>query len=237
MTSNISIDWSELKPTWDNFQAKSLSDDTHVVRIKISKNINYVFDQKKLLKETELRKLSRIVKEVDKNIFLCSQVMKRIICGQYLKCPADEISLIFTENKKPYISGQLDFHFNISHSGDWMMMIFSKYPCGIDVEKIQPNFDYVGVMQSAFHPDEIGYLQQSPNQSLAFFRIWTIKESFLKATGEGLIDNLSSLNMMKNSTLLENPLPWHIQSFMVDGSYRCSFCYQAQNPNIMFFEF
>lgn len=237
MTSNLSIDWNELTPTWKNFQVEPFSNGIHVVRINISKNLHHISDQKHLLKNPEQQKLSRIVKQGDKNIFLCSQVMKRIVCGQYLNIPPDEIEFDFTENKKPFISGQPDFHFNISHSGNWIIMILSNNPCGIDVENIQPDFDFDGVMKLTYHPDEIGYVQRSPDQHKAFFRIWTIKESFLKATGVGLIDNLSDLNMIKNSTLLENPIPWKIQSFMVDGGYWCSFCFKSQNPKINFYEY
>lgn len=237
MTSNLSIDWTKLKPIWKNFQVETLSNEIHVVRINISKNIHRISDQKDLLKDLEKQKLSRIVKQEDKNIFICSQVMKRIICGHYLNIPPDEISFDFNENKKPFIISQPDFHFNISHSGNWMTMILSNNPCGIDVEIIQPDFNFKEVMQSAYHPDEIGYVQQSQDNTKAFFRIWTIKESFLKATGVGLIDNLSDLNMMENSTLLEDTIPWQIQSYMIDQGYWCSICYQAQKPNLRFYEF
>ncbi|SMD41576.1 4'-phosphopantetheinyl transferase [Aquiflexum balticum DSM 16537] len=237
MTSNFSIEWNELTPTWKNFQVEPFSNEIHVVRINISKNLHQVSNHKNLLTYPEKQKLSRIIRQEDKNIFLCSQVMKRIVCGHYLNFPHDEISFDFTENKKPFISGQPDFHFNISHSGDWMTMIISKYPCGIDVEKIQPDFDFEGVIQLTFHPEEIGYIFQNPDQTKAFFRIWTIKESFLKATGVGLIDNLSDLNMMKNSTPLANLNPWQIQSFIIDGNYWCSICYQAQNPKIKFYDY
>jgi 4'-phosphopantetheinyl transferase len=237
MTSNFFIKCTELTPTWKNFQVEALSDEIHVVRINISKNLYRISDQKNLLRSSEKQKLSRIVKQEDKNIFLCSQVMKRIVCGRIMNIPPDEISFGFTENKKPFINGHSDFHFNISHSGNWMTMIFSKNPCGIDVEKIQPDFDFDEVMQSAYHPDEIGYVQQSQNNTKAFFRIWTIKESFLKATGDGLIDNLSDLNMMGNSTLLEHSIPWQIQSFMIDGGYYCSICFKSQNPKIKFYDY
>ncbi len=223
-------------PTWINFQVEPLSNEIHVVRINISKNLHRISDQKNLLEDSEKQKLSRIIKQEDKNIFLCSQVMKRIVCGHYLNIPPNEISFDFTKNKKPFISGQADFHFNISHSGNWMTMMFSKDPCGIDVEKIQPDLDFDGVMQSAFHPDEIRYVQQSSDLTKAFFRIWTIKESFLKATGVGLIDNLIDLNMM-NPPTKGSPNPGLIQSFMVEGNYWCSICYQAQNPKLRFFEF
>jgi 4'-phosphopantetheinyl transferase len=237
MTSNFFTDWTELNPTWKNYLGEPFSEEIHVVRINIPKNIPYVLGQKKLLEESELQKLSRIIRQEDKNIFLTSQVMKKIICGQYLKYPPEEVSFAYTENNKPFVSDKADFHFNISHSGNWLVLIFSRNPCGVDVEKIQPDFNFDGVMKLTYHPDEIGYVQWSPDQHKAFFRIWAIKESFLKATGVGLIDNLSDLNMMKNSTLLENPNPWKIQSFIIDGGYWCSICFKSQNPKINFYEY
>lgn len=237
MTSNFYIEWTELTPNWKNYLGEPLSEEIHVVRINIPKNIPYISDQKKLLKELDLQRLSRIVRQEDKNIFLSSQVMKKIICGQYLNCPPEEVFFAYTENKKPFISDKSDFHFNVSHSGNWLVMVFSRNPCGIDVEKIQPDFDFEGVIRITFHPEEIGYILQNPDHSNAFFRIWSIKESFLKATGVGLIDNLNELNMMQNSKALARLNAWQIQSFIIDGNYWCSLCFQSNNPKIKFYNY
>lgn len=237
MTPNFIIDWNELIPTWRNFQVEPLSKDIHVVRVNITKNIHKISGQKKLLEESELQRLSRIVRQEDKNIFLSSQVMKRIICGQYLKYPPEEVSFAYTENKKPFVLDKADFHFNISHSGNWLIMIFSKNPCGIDIEKMQTDFDFEGVIKLTFHPEEIGYILRNPDQTKAFFRIWSIKESFLKATGVGLIENLFTLNMVKNSDPLTALNPWQIQSFLIDDKYWCSFCHQSNKAVIKFYDY
>jgi len=236
MTSNSFIAWTELNPTWKNFLGEPLTDEIHVVRVNIPKNIPHISDQKKLLKESELQKLSRILRQEDKNIFLCSQVMKRVVCGKYLNCPPEKVRFSENENKKPLLINQPNLHFNTTHSGEWLVFIFSNFPCGIDIEKIKWDFDFDDVMEYSYHPQEKEYVLKSSNPHESFFRIWTIKESLLKATGEGLIDNLPQLNMLEDNSNQENNDTWHINSFLVVGDYWCSLCFKNPNSGIKFFE-
>jgi 4'-phosphopantetheinyl transferase len=237
MTPNFIIDWNELIPTWRNFQVEPLSNDIHVVRVNIAKNIHQISGQKKLLEESELQRLSRIVRQEDKNIFLASSVMKKILLGKYINCQPEEVRFSENKNKKPLLINQPDLHFNTSHSGDCLVFIFSNLPCGIDIEKIKWDFDFDDVMEYSYHPQEKDYVLKSANSNLSFFQIWTMKESLLKATGEGLIDNLHQLNLMEAQSHQENNRLWHIKSFLVEDDYWCSICFQNSNSEIKFFKF
>jgi phosphopantetheinyl transferase len=64
-----------------------------------------------------------------------------------------------------------------------------------------------------------------------------MKESLLKATGEGLIDNLHQLNLIEAQSHQENNRLWHIKSFLVEDDYWCSICFQNSNSEIKFFKF
>lgn len=92
---------------------------------------------------------------------------------------------------KPYLPDFPDFHYNFSDSGDYLVLAVSlDGSIGVDLQKITPI--HGGVMKLAqrfFHPQDVALLQtchsEEEQQSL-FFRIWSVKESYLKCTGEGL---------------------------------------------------
>ena len=77
-------------------------------------------------------------------------------------------------------------HFNISHSGDWVICAVSGKAVGCDIEKVDREPE--GVAQHFFHPKETEYLQkfQGEERNEMFFRLWTWKESYMKMTGEGV---------------------------------------------------
>jgi 4'-phosphopantetheinyl transferase len=237
MTSNFRIIWQASSPIWGNYESFQLLDNIHIVKVNIPKNIDFLSERKNLLQESDLLKLNRIVRVEDKNIFLASSVMKKILFGKYLNCLPEEVRFSENENKKPLLINQPDLHFNTSHSGDWLVFIFSNLPCGIDIEKIKWNFEFDDVMEYSFHPQEKEYVLKSANPHVSFFRIWTLKESLLKATGEGLIDNLHQLNLMEAQSNQGNKNIWHIKSFLVEDDYWCSICFQNPNSEIKFFEF
>ncbi|MBR2338766.1 MAG: 4'-phosphopantetheinyl transferase superfamily protein [Clostridia bacterium] len=95
--------------------------------------------------------------------------------------------IVTGEHGKPFLSEYPRWHFNLSHSGDWAVCALSDAPIGVDIEQLRER-DYLRLAQRHFSPDEVGALQTlSPTQQQErFFRLWTRKESWLKAQGIGL---------------------------------------------------
>ena len=83
---------------------------------------------------------------------------------------------------KPHLSGNMPF--NISHAGDYAVLALSQHAVGVDLEQIRP-IDWRKIAARFFHPLELTYLEQAENPEAEFFRIWTLKESYLKAEGTG----------------------------------------------------
>lgn len=106
--------------------------------------------------------------------------------------PAD-IRFARTEAGKPYAIG-LDVHFNISHSGNFVVCAVSERPIGIDVEQLRPIRGKL--TQKVCTPEELAYIQEAPGwgeeltgESMRrFFRVWTTKEAYFKWTGTGITD-------------------------------------------------
>lgn len=92
--------------------------------------------------------------------------------------------LYTTPDGKPYFSGGKPA-FSLSHAGKIAVCAFSASEIGIDVEKVAP---VDRELLSVLRPEERAYLRQIPekDQAMEFYRLWTQKESLVKASGEGL---------------------------------------------------
>ena len=94
---------------------------------------------------------------------------------------------------KPELSGGTGVHFNLSHAGDYAAAVFDDGAVGIDVEQVRRV--NVNVMRRQFTAEENAYLLSEPD---AFLRLWTRKESYCKAVGEGLHLPLSSFDVLED---------------------------------------
>jgi 4'-phosphopantetheinyl transferase len=110
-----------------------------------------------------------------------------------------DLQIAYTEKDKPYLKSHPHIHFNISHSGDWVVIAFSDKPVGVDIEKIR-NVN-LGVAQRFFseHEKKVLFSLGQKEQLRYFFDLWTLKESFLKAIGTGLTRPLKSFTVMQSA--------------------------------------
>lgn len=116
---------------------------------------------------------------------------------------------------KPYMVDS-DFNFNISHSGNTVVCVFSKQEIGVDIEEINDiEFD---LFEDVFTAQELSDIR---SQGLdKFYEYWTKKESVIKAIGKGMSIPLTEIEINKESTTYENDI-WYTKSFKVANKY-CS---------------
>ena len=106
------------------------------------------------------------------------------------------------ESGKPYIFGRDGFKFNISHSGDYVVMAYylGEKSCelGIDIEKIKPRDEDMRIANRFFTKSEIDYISDGLECSdidSRFYKVWTMKEAYIKMTGKGLSQRLDSFSV------------------------------------------
>lgn len=95
---------------------------------------------------------------------------------------------VIIKNKygKPSLAEKPDIKYNISHADGISACIVTDRECGIDCENVRqfrPN-----VMKRAFSESETELVLSAPEteRDLLFFRLWTLKEAYIKAIGTGL---------------------------------------------------
>lgn len=92
---------------------------------------------------------------------------------------------------KPYLTGMEQLFFNLSHSGSYAAAVFSDEPVGIDVERVRPAD--LALAKRFFAAEEYAALRAVSDErdmggrlDREFIRLWTRKESYIKAVGEGM---------------------------------------------------
>ena len=98
-------------------------------------------------------------------------------------------------NGKPFFPAYPDFHYNISHSGDYVVCAYSAQPIGIDIQQIPDKARRAASIAEHFFSDrEAAALQDLPDFEMRrlFTRFWTSRESYIKLTGRGLAEPFKS---------------------------------------------
>lgn len=97
----------------------------------------------------------------------------------------------YGEHGKPALQGRSDIHFNLSHCREAVACVVDTQPVGIDIETIDCYDE--ALLPVTMNAQEQQMILESPHPANAFTRLWTMKESLLKLTGEGITDNLPAV--------------------------------------------
>lgn len=138
------------------------------------------------LPEWRLTKALAYKRSIDR--FLCAEAF--ILLKQGLKelfGLSDDISFEYESSGKPHIAGRSDIYFSISHCSRCVACIVADAPVGIDVEDIQYDRE---LALKAFNAGELAGIEAAEKPDVEFTRLWTMKESLLKLTGQGIVDDL-----------------------------------------------
>jgi len=112
--------------------------------------------------------------------------LREVLSGA-LGCAPSAVKFNYGAHGKPRLAGS-PLRFNISHSGALAVIALAPVEVGVDVELPRPRRSDA-IARRFYTPGEIERLfaEGDPQRRAdAFFRLWTCKEAFLKATGEGL---------------------------------------------------
>lgn len=143
------------------------------------------------LSDDELARAARMKLDSVKKQFLIRRSLLRKLLGRYLHASPELIEFCAGPYGKPRLSDchlNLQIEFNLSSSSSMVLFAFRlTQPIGIDMEWLDPDFDYQGVVSSYFSAEELAELQSlEPIQRRSgFYRLWVRKEAYLKGLGTG----------------------------------------------------
>jgi 4'-phosphopantetheinyl transferase len=144
-----------------------------------------------ILDEKETQKINRLKSEKDRHARLTARVFLKQVLAGCTGLAAETIE--FTENRygKPELAPgitDLPVCFNLSHTKDLVVCALTLgHPIGVDIENVHRQVN-LSIADRFFSNQEAEVISQADTclkQSL-FFRFWTLKEAYVKATGRGL---------------------------------------------------
>ena len=141
----------------------------------------------KNISETRQKKINAFRMRKDRNLSLGASVLLDCGLNKLFGLREKEMQYGFSGNGRPFLKNRPDIYFSVSHSGTKAVAAFSDAEIGADIEKIK-NAD-LKIAKRFFDEKEYDYLNSitdSEKQTAEFYRLWTMKESYMKFTGLGM---------------------------------------------------
>ena len=188
----------------------------------------------KYLPHERKEKIQRFRFEPDKIRSLIAGVLLRQELDVYLADKdADAYEIKKGEHGKPYLAGADDFHFSISHAGAYVALAIDEQPVGIDVELVQIREAVARRFYSEREQEEIRFMQEADAKDdgkraeIAFTKIWTGKEAYLKYTGNGITNALAEIGVLDPSFWRKEQI-YFSGTAIADDTYYVTVCTQKQ---------
>ena len=189
-----SLHQKSLAPAWRQapLQPSILPGELHVWRLDLDRLEGKNESRMGLLSADELQRAQRFIFQQHRERFVAARAALRRILADYLQTDAATLRFGYASHGKPYISlpdNPNNLRFNLSHSGGVALLALAVgIEVGVDIERIQTDFPYLEIAQQFFTAVEYAALCATDQalQCETFFRYWTHKEAFIKATGVGL---------------------------------------------------
>lgn len=166
--------------------------EVHVWRANLDRPAGEMARLAERLAPEEEERAGRFYFERDEKRFVAGRGLLRTLLGRYLDMAPGAIQFQYGPQGKPALAagcGDGSLAFNLSHSHDMALYAFARRRAvGVDVEQVRPLAEAVNIARRFFSPQEVAAMQAAPaaQREMVFFEIWTRKEAYIKALGEGL---------------------------------------------------
>lgn len=166
----------------------------HIVKIKVDGDFEYV-RYLHWFPPHVVNKIQAFYFKHDRVVAFISALLKHYYLAKILNVPQSHIRIQYDCFKRPYLMPlehiATDIDFNISHSGNYVVMaVTMNGKVGIDIEHRPINSDVSSLKEMAqivFSESEQLLINDNVNN---FLLLWTKKEALLKAVGTGFLDEL-----------------------------------------------
>ena len=129
----------------------------------------------------------------DRLCYILAHGLKRCIISQYLCVEPSALSFTKGPHGKPYCLNGEAPHFNLSHSGDWVALVFSEQRhVGIDIDFLRSKYRE-GLARKICNDRQFEWYRQQGDKRQAFLFLWSQKEALSKACGRGIAVGMSTI--------------------------------------------
>jgi 4'-phosphopantetheinyl transferase len=178
--------------------------EVHIYHATLDRPSSAIESLAQLLSPDEQQRADRFRFEKDHKKFIIARGLLRTLLSRYLEISPEQVQFSYGLKGKPELIPHSALSFNVSHSHQMALYAITlHHRIGIDLEQIRP-IEAAPLAQRFFSPQEAAVIHSltDADQHRAFFRGWTQKESYLKATGDGLV----GLQSVEVSLELDKPM-------------------------------
>ena len=195
-------------PAWPPLSAPLMlsRDVVHVVRLNLGVPPSQIESLRSVLSHDELARADRFKFAEPRRRFIACRAALRQLLGSFLSQDATEIEFTYGLHGKPQLAANdpdLPLEFSVSHSTDLALIaVCGGRRVGVDLEHHDAKVRIHKLAARFFSSRESVELASLPaaDQFAGFYRGWTSKEAYLKATGFGLSFPLSQFTVAMNPT-------------------------------------
>jgi 4'-phosphopantetheinyl transferase len=220
--------------------------EVHVWRIELEQPGDLLEKFRSTLEPDELQRASRFYFEKHRSSFVVARGFLRYVLSRYLESKPERLRFSYGDFGKPALDSSL--HFNMSHShGVALLAVTEDRQIGVDVEHIRADFATEDIARRFFSHVEVESFNRlsTEEQVAAFFRCWTRKEAFIKATGRGLSQPLDAFDVTLApgvaAALLrvdeDDVSRWSMSDIDVGEHYAGALVVEGRPSNIRFWQF
>jgi 4'-phosphopantetheinyl transferase len=171
------------------------------------------------LSREERRRAARFRSARERRRFIAARARLRAELAARLGTTPEAVAIGCGKNGKPALAEPFaasGWCFNVSHSGELALYAFARAcELGVDVEAVREVAESAAIAQQVFSPPENARFLSAPAQDrpLEFLRLWTRKEAYAKALGEGIAAPLEAIDVTAT------PAGWRLESFSPRSGY------------------
>jgi 4'-phosphopantetheinyl transferase len=224
------------------------SQDVHVWRANLDLPLEQVEEWAALLCAEETARAERFYFEQHRQRFIVARATLRLILGRYLHLEPQHIQFAYSDRGKPRLASTREgegLQFNLSHSQGMALYALTRdRAIGVDVEHLRSTADVDGIAERFFAPQEYALLRALPaeEKERAFLQLWTAKEAYLKATGDGLAGSLERvevsfgrdhpLHLLSIAGEVEAASRWQLYPLLPAPDYLATVAVEGQHGNL-----
>jgi 4'-phosphopantetheinyl transferase len=207
---------------------------------------------RQLLSSDECQRADRFRFERHRRRFTLCRGLLRLLLGRYLATVPERIEFTYGEHGKPGIgtpaSGR-SLCLSLAHSRELALLAFSWHRAlGIDVEYCRDMPRAQDLARRFFSPDEVDGIMRLPpeRRKEGFFRCWTGKEAYVKATGEGFsfpMDRFSVATdpdapgrLIRVAGAPDAPRIWSMTAFIPAAGYQAALAATGGNAKLRWWD-
>lgn len=164
----------------------------HVWRADVAQHTSALSELGSILSPAEQERADRFYFAADRARFVVAHGLLRMLLGRYLRESPRTLQFLDNPHGKPALapsSDQAALRFNLSHSQGLVLYAVARgRDVGVDVEQIRLVADFERIAEQFFSPAERTELKTLRTECKldGFFGLWTLKEAYVKARGQGL---------------------------------------------------